>query len=155
MPATWTRIWPESSSACTSTNSRWITGKSGERPFADFSTNRARPDFSRQKLNSNSRDSLPRLGEGELFFLCRRLFRLTNDERFHARGFLLEARDEVVTPVFEKDDEAKRKKQEQHDPKQRAQQRHGGTVSYGPDAVNARVARAKLTLNEPLNLPWF
>jgi dTDP-4-amino-4,6-dideoxygalactose transaminase len=60
-----------------------------------------------------------------------------------------------VTPVLEEDDEAECEKEKQSDPKQRAQQRHGGTVSYSPDAVNAPVARVKLTLNQPSNLPWF
>ena len=51
--------------------------------------------------------------------------RLVDNERFYPGKFFLKSGHEIVSSIFKQNDKTERKKQEQSNPKQTAQQRHG------------------------------
>ena len=55
----------------------------------------------------------------------------------HALEFLLKARDEIMRPVFEQDNEAEGEKDKQQKPEKSAQQSHGRRLIDQFQAVNA------------------
>jgi hypothetical protein len=70
------------------------------------------------------------LGQSQaLFFGLSLTFDLLADERFDPGEFFLKAIRKIGSSVFEKHDKAKSEKDKKCNPKQAAQQRHGGNRS--------------------------
>src|SRR5690348_1297557 len=97
--------------------SRAITERLGGRRSGGFSVTRTVRATSIDWLKSNSSSK-------RLFVRLLRFAHLLHHKRLRAIEFLLETGGEVVGPVFEKDDEAKREENKEKDPKYSAQQSH-------------------------------